>query len=702
MLEASKRMRMTSGDLGQSGYISSPNLSTVSTDGSKDQFPVGMRVLVVDDDQTTLTILEAMLRRCRYNVTTCGKATTALALLREHKNDFDLVISDVYMPDMDGFKLLELVGLEMDLPVIMMSTDGDYNNVMKGITHGACDYLLKPVRMEELRNIWQHLVRKRKNEARETETLTPAEADKLKGGGGDDVEHLSSACSKKRKDVKEEDEGVDHDSEDPSSLKKPRVVWSVELHQQFVNAVNKLNIDKAVPKKILELMDVPGLTRENVASHLQKYRLYLKRISAQQPQNSAGFSFGGADGPVEGRGHGSFSLQAVPAVQQGVIGRIGTTNNLPASTALDQSGLLQLSGGGPVFRPNMTPPVFGSQNSYFPAFSGGYQIEQQAPQVPLYGLNPIQQQVPANASPKLPGMTNLGLTGTFCPNQNGSSNPLVVQLLQHQRQQQQQQPPIGIPGPGLGQQQRTVLSEINLGVNTGLNDEVGYTGLNAAVMRSSGAMENKNGGLLGVVESNFSPASLGGIPPLPPVAPAPMVSFDAAEVAAVKGLNPGAVVSSAGFGMPVYNQNRRPQEWAGTQEQQRLEACSPVMSPPSYNHSVGSHTNNYNAVAAGQDVHQQHKKLLEDEIIVNPGTVRSLRESSEKSTAESSFKPKVETISDSLISAKIGFQIDQQQQAPAADDLLSFYLKQQQQEDMSFVDNDLAFDGYVADNLYVK
>lgn len=51
-------------------------------------------------------------------VTTCSQAARALTLLRESKGGFDVVISDVHMPDMDGFRLLELVGLEMDLPVI--------------------------------------------------------------------------------------------------------------------------------------------------------------------------------------------------------------------------------------------------------------------------------------------------------------------------------------------------------------------------------------------------------------------------------------------------------------------------------------------------------------------------------------------------------------------------------------------------------
>ena len=55
-------------------------------------------------------------------MTTCCLARDALNMLRERKDGFDIVISDVNMPDMDGFKLLEHVGLEMDLPVISEST----------------------------------------------------------------------------------------------------------------------------------------------------------------------------------------------------------------------------------------------------------------------------------------------------------------------------------------------------------------------------------------------------------------------------------------------------------------------------------------------------------------------------------------------------------------------------------------------------
>jgi len=61
------------------------------------------------------------------------------------------------------------------------------------------------------------------------------------------------------------------------AMKRPRLIWTKQLHERFVEAVNKMGVDQAVPKAIMESMNVKGITRENVASHLQKYRAQLKK-----------------------------------------------------------------------------------------------------------------------------------------------------------------------------------------------------------------------------------------------------------------------------------------------------------------------------------------------------------------------------------------------------------------------------------------
>ncbi|PIN24993.1 hypothetical protein CDL12_02255 [Handroanthus impetiginosus] len=87
--------------------------------------------------------------------------------------------------------------------------------------------------------------------------------------------------------------GVPGSDEPARTLKRPRLVWTPQLHKRFVDAVAHLGIKNAVPKTIMQLMSVDGLTRENVASHLQKYRLYLKRM--QGISNNGG---GGGNSPA--------------------------------------------------------------------------------------------------------------------------------------------------------------------------------------------------------------------------------------------------------------------------------------------------------------------------------------------------------------------------------------------------------------------
>ncbi|CAD6333821.1 unnamed protein product [Miscanthus lutarioriparius] len=113
--------------------------------------------------------------------------------------------------------------------------------------------------------------------------------------------------------------GAGAGDEPARTLKRPRLVWTPQLHKRFVDAVAHLGIKNAVPKTIMQLMSVDGLTRENVASHLQKYRLYLKRM---QGLGGGGGGGGGAGKPPSGSGIDAatehlFATEPVPFLPPG-------------------------------------------------------------------------------------------------------------------------------------------------------------------------------------------------------------------------------------------------------------------------------------------------------------------------------------------------------------------------------------------------
>ncbi|XVE92730.1 hypothetical protein REPUB_Repub01dG0124900 [Reevesia pubescens] len=66
--------------------------------------------------------------------------------------------------------------------------------------------------------------------------------------------------------------------------RKVKVDWTPELHRMFVQAVEQLGVEKAVPSRILELMGIDCLTRHNIASHLQKYRSHRKHLLAREAE----------------------------------------------------------------------------------------------------------------------------------------------------------------------------------------------------------------------------------------------------------------------------------------------------------------------------------------------------------------------------------------------------------------------------------
>ncbi|KAG6661543.1 transcription activator GLK1-like isoform X1 [Carya illinoinensis] len=73
-------------------------------------------------------------------------------------------------------------------------------------------------------------------------------------------------------------------SKNSQGKRKVKVDWTPELHRRFVQAVEQLGVDKAVPSRILELMGIDCLTRHNIASHLQKYRSHRKHLLAREAE----------------------------------------------------------------------------------------------------------------------------------------------------------------------------------------------------------------------------------------------------------------------------------------------------------------------------------------------------------------------------------------------------------------------------------
>jgi len=131
-----------------------------------------------------------------------------------------------------------------------MSVNDDPKMVMKGITHGACDYLLKPVRLKEVQNIWQHVVRRRTSDSKErskSSNQDKANTDSNERGsvatGNSDQNVKSSRKRKDESDYDNDEQENGHDNEESSCHKKARVVWTVDLHQKFVNAVDQLGFD---------------------------------------------------------------------------------------------------------------------------------------------------------------------------------------------------------------------------------------------------------------------------------------------------------------------------------------------------------------------------------------------------------------------------------------------------------------------------
>ncbi|KAJ0235284.1 putative two-component response regulator ARR21 [Hirschfeldia incana] len=188
----------------------------------------------------------------------------------------------------------------------MKVMSSDSNKEHESLACGAMCFLSKPINPTDLPKIYQVALTCKRNDKsvlwtehnhRDTDViipqqiqLLPEQANVMKSktkrfssrsgsrsvnsSGGSYVSTDGSGKNRKRK-------SNDGSSDDLRPLKKPKIKWTDCLHDLFLQAVRHIGLDKAVPKKILEFMNLQYLTRENIASHLQKYRIFLRKVAEQ-------------------------------------------------------------------------------------------------------------------------------------------------------------------------------------------------------------------------------------------------------------------------------------------------------------------------------------------------------------------------------------------------------------------------------------
>lgn len=144
------------------------------------------RILVVDDEEAIREIVTSMLVSANYQCRQAGSGMEALALLNSGE-EFELMLSDLMMAELDGIGLLERTKEKFpDMPVVMVTAVHDISVALAAIRNGAYDYLLKPFEREQLLNTVRRALENRRlkmeNRAYQTnlESLVAARTEQLR------------------------------------------------------------------------------------------------------------------------------------------------------------------------------------------------------------------------------------------------------------------------------------------------------------------------------------------------------------------------------------------------------------------------------------------------------------------------------------------------------------------------------------------
>jgi DNA-binding NtrC family response regulator len=122
------------------------------------------RLLIIDDEKSILDLLSVVFKKEGYKVETALSAKAALDFIAN--DDFDLILTDIKLPQMSGMRILKHIkDKDSDLPVVMITAYGTIKQAVEALKLGALDYVVKPFNMEELKIIVAQGLEKRRIQA---------------------------------------------------------------------------------------------------------------------------------------------------------------------------------------------------------------------------------------------------------------------------------------------------------------------------------------------------------------------------------------------------------------------------------------------------------------------------------------------------------------------------------------------------------
>ncbi|MBN1292498.1 MAG: sigma-54-dependent Fis family transcriptional regulator [Candidatus Latescibacteria bacterium] len=110
------------------------------------------RILVVDDEQSMRDTLQIMLEKQNFEVETAENGKKALEFIEKEQGDFDLIITDMKMPELNGIGLIEEVNKIYEIPIIIMTAHATKDQAITALNLGAAFFVEKPFKNEELLN----------------------------------------------------------------------------------------------------------------------------------------------------------------------------------------------------------------------------------------------------------------------------------------------------------------------------------------------------------------------------------------------------------------------------------------------------------------------------------------------------------------------------------------------------------------------